>query len=342
LARLRSWLLLTLVTGVLAAMAGADVPSSLFDTWGYPSDTETDAGNTITADTLSPPTALSAIEDGESQIDLAWTASLDGWSGGVNRYATGYDVFRRLFSGAYPATPTYSLTEAAVGCATDATCAYTDDTGLEAGTKYCYKVRTTYSIGATLVWTSGFTTEACAETDDDEEHTITLVPSTDKFVEQGEGNEWKAGLSDSECAAASTTCSVLIDEDIDTPNDSDFIRQDNGAGKLVRFELTNVPDCFVQSTVLTLRARALNLSGPENLTVSLFKANGTLVASFTMTPGSSASTGGTGALALVLSEADVNGLYVQVQETSAGGGNLDMRVTAINLDITYTGDDCGE
>jgi hypothetical protein len=151
LARLRSLLLLTLVTGVLAAMAAADVPSSLFDTWGYLSDTEQDASNTITADTLGAPGTPDATAAGVTSINLTWTASNDS-------YATGYRLFRRTDPGVYGAG--VALTEAQTNCVTpgDSSCAHTD-TGLTGATKYCYKLRTTY-----LNWTSAETAEDCATT----------------------------------------------------------------------------------------------------------------------------------------------------------------------------------
>jgi hypothetical protein len=151
LARLRSLLLLTLVTGVLAAMVGADVPSSLFDTWGYFSDTEQDTSNTITADTLGAPGTPDATDAGVTSVNLTWTASNDS-------YATGYRLFRRTDPGVYGAG--VALTEAQTNCVTpgDSSCAYTD-TGLTGATTYCYKLRTTY-----LNWTSAETAEDCATT----------------------------------------------------------------------------------------------------------------------------------------------------------------------------------
>ncbi len=151
--RLRSYLLLTLVIGVLAAWAGAVDSGRLFDTWGYMSDTESDTGNTITADTLNAPSAMDATAAGTSQVNLTWTASTDN-------YATGYQVFRRLSSGAYPGSPAITITETAASCITpgDTSC-QTSDSGLTQNTGYCYKVRATY-----LNWLSPFSAEDCATT----------------------------------------------------------------------------------------------------------------------------------------------------------------------------------
>jgi hypothetical protein len=152
LARLRSYLLVTLVLGVLVGWAAAIDSGRLFDTWAFLHDVETDSGNIITADTLGTPSnlALTAPATG-NEIDLSFNASNDA-------YATHYQIFR---CNPGPCTPSSQISgspfaEGSLGgsCSTPSgACSYSDS-GLTGGTNYCYSVRTAYLIGLTTVWTS--------------------------------------------------------------------------------------------------------------------------------------------------------------------------------------------
>jgi hypothetical protein len=158
LARLRSWLLLALAIGVIAVWGTAVESGRVFDTWAYLKDTAVNSSNTVTTDTLGPPSNLSATSSVPQQIALSWTATDDA-------YATHYQVFR---CSPGPCTPSAQIgaspvAEGSLGCNVAPTplCSYTD-TGLTGGTNYCYKVVTAYLISSVVVWTSASSNTACA------------------------------------------------------------------------------------------------------------------------------------------------------------------------------------
>ncbi len=135
LGRLRSYLLLTLVFGVLAGWAAAIDSGRLFDTWAFLKDTETDTGNVITAGTLRPPinlcTSGNTCTSTSSSVHLAWSL-------GTGVTPTGQKVFR-----ATGACPGSGLPGGAAQVGSNQTAAATsfDDATVAAATTYCYYVQ---------------------------------------------------------------------------------------------------------------------------------------------------------------------------------------------------------
>ena len=84
----------------------------------YFTDGEPNAANTFTTDTLQPVTGLTAGANGQTAIDLSWTAS-------ASAYAAGYNVYRSATSGSG-----YALVTTLAG---GATTSY-GDSGLTAAT----------------------------------------------------------------------------------------------------------------------------------------------------------------------------------------------------------------
>lgn len=114
--------------------------------------------------------------------------------------------------------------------------------------------------------------------------TSTLVPNADKANAGGWTDQ--AGIS---CGADSivTVCSITIDEDIDSPNDVDYIQSvpNPGTSSTVQFQLTDSPGDLVTLTDLTVRFRAAKTGvRTETLNVQLFKSDDTQVGSPTGDP----------------------------------------------------------
>ena len=123
---------LSAVVGTVAVMLLA--PQSAL---GLFTSSRTVGGNTISTNTLAPPTGLGASPSG-SAIVLTWTAT-------TSMFAAGYDILRSTTSGG-----PYSM----IGqVAPRAAVTYTDST-VAAGTTYYYVVRATYQS-----WTSTNTAE---------------------------------------------------------------------------------------------------------------------------------------------------------------------------------------
>jgi hypothetical protein len=148
-AKARAWLLIALFSAVLLYGSASLAGDRLFSAYAYFTDTASDTGNTITAATLAAPTGLTATKSSSSPTDtivLQWTRP-------AGSFATDFEIFRREPPASFGPTAT-----ATSSCSTSS-CTY-EDTGLDDDTDYCYQVRAKY-----LSWTSGFSNEACAETD---------------------------------------------------------------------------------------------------------------------------------------------------------------------------------
>ena len=127
-------ILLALVDGVLIGFLTVGAALALF------TDTFDNTGNTLTADTLDPPTGLVASVVG-SDIRLDWTPTVD-------TYATGYNVLRGTDSGG----PYGQIDSVTPRTATT----YTDNTAA-AGTRYYYVLQSYYQN-----WLSVYSNEANA------------------------------------------------------------------------------------------------------------------------------------------------------------------------------------
>ncbi len=124
-----------LAVGVIALGAGPTRSAGLF----------TDAsgnGSALTTDTMQPATGLAAVASGTAgEIDLSWTASTSGYTGG-------YNIYRATVTGG-----PYALVTSVAGRLTTAY----PDTGLTTGQGYFYVVQATYQN-----WTSPYSNEATA------------------------------------------------------------------------------------------------------------------------------------------------------------------------------------
>ncbi|TMG06728.1 MAG: hypothetical protein E6I02_07545, partial [Chloroflexi bacterium] len=169
--------------------------------------------------------------------------------------------------------------------------------------------------------------------------TATLVPNADK----ANAGAWQNNLSVA-CSTGSvaTTCSSTIDEDIDSPIDTDFIQSVNNpsTSQTVQFQLTDSPGDLVTLTALTVRFRASKNNDNKVVTVKVEvrKADNTLVGSpTTVTLTQGATNYSYTVPSLALSATDVNGLYIQiVPNTISGENNTKVVVQTVNVDITYS------
>ena len=109
---MRRWIVMLAgsATGVLVAAGLIGVSLALW------TDTETNAGNTLSTDSLAAPTSLAAVASG-SDVALSWTVTPDLW-------AAGYQIWRGTTPGCC-----YSLHDTVAG---QGTTSYTD-VGANAG-----------------------------------------------------------------------------------------------------------------------------------------------------------------------------------------------------------------
>ncbi|TMG04303.1 MAG: hypothetical protein E6I09_06465, partial [Chloroflexi bacterium] len=169
--------------------------------------------------------------------------------------------------------------------------------------------------------------------------TATLVPNADK----ANAGAWQNNLS-AACSTGSvaTTCSSTIDEDIDSPIDSDFVQSVNNpdTSQTVQFELSDSPGDLLTLTDLTVRFRASKNNNNRVLTVNveIHKSDNSLIGSPTpVTLTTTATNYSYTVSSLSLSTTDVNGLYIQiVPNTISGSKNGEVLVQTVNVDITYS------
>lgn len=332
----RKLLLMTLIVGVFFAWMAAAFGERILESYASLSDQETTSANLFSADVLDAPSSLSATPS--SSIDLTWTASTDS-------YVTGYELFRRLGSGLYVSTPTYTMSDSEANCSGDSSCSFTDDSGLTKGENYCYQVRAAFDAAAdsTPNFISEFSNEDCAtEPVTTPPATDTLFPNGDKNNGTAGGNEWLSSATDNPACGIGTgaVCSTQIDEDIDFPT-SDHVFNGNASEQSVEFELTNALDNLQTLTAVDVRFRASVLESNKDceLGVELFKADGTLLGSLTrlFTDDQAIENDSFTVSGLSLTKSEVDALYVtltNVASTPPAGGTC--QVYTVNLDISYT------
>ena len=125
--------------------------------------------------------------------------------------------------------------------------------------------------------------------------------------------------------AAGHTCSSAIDEDIDGPNDSDFIQSDPApkASETVELQLSNAPAALQKLIAVQVRTRAPKASAgrPAQVRVDLLKADNTLVGTAVEhTLGNTTQNFSYTISGLSLSASDVNGLFIRVIPKNSGPG----------------------
>jgi hypothetical protein len=324
----RSWSFLLLVLAVGLTWAASGLTGRALSTYGYFFDTEQDTGNTITAGVLQPPTKLctngNTCTSTSSTVHLEWTPSVSA--------EEGQRVFRA--TGACPgggALPG-GATQRGADLAASAT---SFDDSASASTTYCYYIQAFLKNWTANSAPSQVTTPSAAVP-----KTTTLFPNADKA-----SDAWKRRETNENCAATGTNCWSEIDEDIDTPVDTDYIKRSNvpssDGGSSVSFDVTNAPADFVQLTQITVRFRASRSADQAvTLTVKVKKADGTELGASSVTLGTAITsysfnitTGLSG-----LSAADVDGIFVEITASrSVGGTAPDAFVYTVNLDINYLG-----
>jgi hypothetical protein len=150
--------------------------------------------------------------------------------------------------------------------------------------------------------------------------TVTLVPNADKVNAGGWTNHANAACGTDSIA---TTCSATIDEDIDSPVDTDFVQSGNNPNALqtVQFHLSDAPGDLATLTDLTVRFRASknNNNRVMTLSVEIRKSDNTLIGSpIPVTLTTTATTNSYAVSSLSLSASEVNGLYVQFRPKYRG------------------------
>ena len=163
--------------------------------------------------------------------------------------------------------------------------------------------------------------------------TVTLVPSEDLATEPG----WEADDGTPCGNGGGTVCSSRIDEDIDTPNDTDFIRSPAGAtGIDVIFELSDPPSPGIVTEITArFRAYAEGADGASALVMAV-KDNlaGTIGPQITTPITTTPTEYSVTFSGLTLLPEEIQGAIAWVR----GNGGTDTRVvvTAVNYEVTFT------
>jgi hypothetical protein len=169
--------------------------------------------------------------------------------------------------------------------------------------------------------------------------TATLLPRSDKH--HPSGADWQnqanqtCGTGTNE-ATAPTTCAASIDEDIDNPSDSDYIRSKSNANPnkdIVEFHLTDAPSDLNTLVEIKLRVRARKDGGQAGSVTVEVVSGSSVIGSLSQSLTTGFVNYETTITGLSLNQSQVNSLFVRVKPDSQG--NTMVLVSTINLDITY-------
>lgn len=163
--------------------------------------------------------------------------------------------------------------------------------------------------------------------------TATLVPSEDLATEPG----WETDDGLPCGTGGGTVCSSRIDEDIDTPDDTDFIRSPAGeSGVDVIFELTDPPaPGIVTEITARFRAYAEGTSGASALVMTVKEGLAGTIGPQITTPITTTPTDYSVTFSgLALLPEEIQGAIGWVRAN--GGDDTRVVVTAVNYEIEYT------
>lgn len=152
---------------------------------------------------------------------------------------------------------------------------------------------------------------------------------------------------DSTCTAGGPS-PLAIDEDIDAPVDVACLsgtRPDDyiywPAANLetgTEYELSAAPAGLTSASAIDVRLRGMK-TGTRTIFFNVYVhlADGTQIGTATSWSASTSWQDFSYSLTgLNLTATDVDGLYAEIKTSSAGGGSSDVRISALNLDVTYT------
>ena len=176
--------------------------------------------------------------------------------------------------------------------------------------------------------------------------TGTIVPDTDRSNSTGDWTNEAPSACDS--GSSTSVCAASIDEDLDTPDDANYITSDSTpkTNEFVEFDLADAPADLVTLSDISVRVRAARVTAPSKLSqiaVEVSLANGSIVGSppWLDIPATTAGTDLSYAISgLNLTAAQVDGLTINVYARNhgpAGPPNSGVRVFTINLDLSYDG-----
>ncbi|MFQ5472802.1 MAG: hypothetical protein ACE5FA_07960, partial [Dehalococcoidia bacterium] len=169
--------------------------------------------------------------------------------------------------------------------------------------------------------------------------TVSLVPNGDGFNEDG----WQADDS-TLCGGAGTVCSSRVDDDVDAPNDADFIRSVfNPQDADMSLRLTDAPANLGIITEIEVRFRAYKEGpGAAAALVGLFEAIDLVPTGLIGTPTPFVLTDSVTEYSYTISginllPTQVNSMLAWVRADISGAGpDTRVIVTAINADATFT------
>jgi hypothetical protein len=299
--------LLTLVLGVAVTWLTAVGSGRLFDTYGLFQDVETSTANTFTAGELEEPTLDDADPNSQDgSVELTWTFP----NGDVATHV----IIERADSTCSSASENdFDEIDTVLITAEP----YVDD-GLDPGS-YCYRIR-----GQHGNWTSPVSNKVGVTLE--EPQTAILLPDGDKANGTGPLNKW-TNNSGGECAATTTTCTPRINDS----DDATYILH-GSIGAPVTFELDDAPNDLETMTDANVKFKArLGDINDCDLTVGLYKSNGTLLDEDTQSLTSTFTTYDFDIASLDLDESDVDGLYVKLENSGTGI----CQVSKVSVEITY-------
>lgn len=185
----------------------------------------------------------------------------------------------------------------------------------------------------------------------------TLVPNGDRA---GVSNWQKRVKVSGFCTSDTSALYATLDEDVENAssvecassyhrysyyygaNDDYLSSAVNAALATVEFNLSDAYP-LVSAQSLQLRMRAWKTGDrAATLTLNIRRSDGTLLGSTTVNPTATVTEYSHAVTGLALNEADINGLYVQVEGSiGAGTTNTTIKIAALNVDMDYVGQACG-